>query len=504
MAEKLLVLAYIRYSSHVQDNGNSVAAQSCCIEKYAETNKMEIENYYIDMAKTGRNTNRPKYQQLKTYIENGNVKAKTIIVRALDRLHRNAANQLEDLEWFEKNGIRLIAVNDGTDTASPNYNKLITTVKAAVAEEFSDTLSKNTRAALLECAKQCRHLGGIPPIGYNINNIGLYEIDELTAPIVRDIFNLYSKDMGYDYIKKHLKNKGYKTSTGKDFVDSSIHSILTNPKYKGTYTYDRTAPKDSEGHRNSHKEKQQYVKIPNGMPAIIKPELFDKVQEKMIKNAHKNTHRTGKNYYSLNGFMHCSECGKAFSGNVNNSNGHKYLQYKKSCDCELKSVRTDQLNKFVFYAIKNCIFNSDNKQKIINAVNKKLSIQKQINSEEINAIQNKINGFEKSNTDLMKYLESDKATDSILATIDKNQNEINQLKMQLELKNNKISKIDEEKYNELLKKFNNYMCNVKSPEAITLKEAVIDNVQIGKDDIIVNFKPGVTIDNVTKNYFNCI
>ena len=388
---------------------DGIASYGYRFDYKAETNKMEIENYYIDMAKTGRNTNRPKYQQLKTDIENGNVKAKTIIVRALDRLHRNAANQLEDLEWFEKNGIRLIAVNDGTDTASPNYNKLITTVKAAVAEEFSDTLSKNTRAALLECAKQCRHLGGIPPIGYNINNIGLYEIDELTAPIVRDIFNLYSKDMGYDYIKKHLKNKGYKTSTGKDFVDSSIHSILTNPKYKGTYIYDRTAPKDSEGHRNSHKEKQQYVKIPNGMPAIIKPELFDKVQEKMIKNAHKNTHRTGKNYYSLNGFMHCSKCGKAFSGNVNNSNGHKYLQYKKSCDCKIKSVRTDQLNKFVFYAIKNCIFNPDNKQKIINAVNKKLSIQKQINSEEINAIQNKINGFEKSNINLMKYLESNKA-----------------------------------------------------------------------------------------------
>ena len=66
----------------------------CCIEKYAETNKMEIENYYIDMAKIGRNTNRLKYQQLKTDIENGNVKAKNIIVRSLDRLHRNAANQL--------------------------------------------------------------------------------------------------------------------------------------------------------------------------------------------------------------------------------------------------------------------------------------------------------------------------------------------------------------------------------------------------------------------------
>lgn len=52
--------------------------------------------------------------------------------------------------------------------------------------------------------------------------------------------------------------------------------------------------------------------------------------------------------------------------------------------------------------------------------------------------------------------------------------------MQLKLKNNEISEVDEGKYNELLKKFNNYMCNVKSPEAITLKEAVIDNIKIRK------------------------
>ena len=157
---------------------------------------------------------------MKEEIQNGTIQAKTIVVRALDRLHRNAAHQLEDLTFFEKQNIRLIAVTDGTDTASKSYNKLITTVKAAVAEEYSETLSKNTRAAQLESAKQCRHLGGLPPLGYRVNEVGLYEIDENTAPIIRDIFQLYLRGMGYDYIQKSLKQKGYQIANGNDFSKS--------------------------------------------------------------------------------------------------------------------------------------------------------------------------------------------------------------------------------------------------------------------------------------------
>lgn len=106
--KKIKALAYVRYSSHAQDDGNSVAAQTNCIEEYAKTHNMEMEQWYIDMAKTGRNTNRPEYQRMKHDIENGNVEAKVILVRALDRMHRNAKNQLVDAEWCEKQGIRII------------------------------------------------------------------------------------------------------------------------------------------------------------------------------------------------------------------------------------------------------------------------------------------------------------------------------------------------------------------------------------------------------------
>ena len=250
-----LALVYIRYSSHAQDNGNSPAAQMTCAENYTEAHQMTIEQIYHDYAKTGRNTNREGYQQMKNDILSGKVQAKIVVVRALDRLHRNTGNQIEDLKWMESHGIRLIAVNDSIDTASEEYSKFATIVKAAAAEETSDNISKNTRAALLESARQCRHLGGVPPIGYTVNEAGLYEIDPLTAPIVRDIYTLYSSGMGYSYIKKHLREKGYKTTGGNDFSDTAIHTILTNQKYKGTYTYDRTAAKDSDGHRNSHKIK---------------------------------------------------------------------------------------------------------------------------------------------------------------------------------------------------------------------------------------------------------
>lgn len=327
---KIKVLVYIRYSSHNQDEGNSVAAQTTTIQNYVEAHNMEIEAYYIDPACSGRNTKRPQYQQMIADLKNGIVQAKCIVVRAIDRFHRNSRNFSADGEFLEKNGIRFISILDGVDTAN-GTSKLVANIRAAIAEDFSDTLSKNTRAAMIECSKQCRHLGGVPPIGYKVNSEGLYEIDEIKAPIVREIFKLYLQDMGYDYIIRHLKEKGYKTSMGRDFSKSSLNTILKNKKYMGTYVYDRSAPKDSEGKRNSHASKSDYIEIENGMPAIISAEDFQRVQEKMSEKTKRQVNRTSKNYYPLNGKVKCGQCGNALSGNVNNSKGNKYFYYKQSC-----------------------------------------------------------------------------------------------------------------------------------------------------------------------------
>lgn len=496
------VIAYVRYSSHAQDDGNSVAAQISCITEYASLHNMEIENYYIDTAKSGRNTNRSYYKQMIEDITTGRAKSKTILVRAIDRLHRNAKNTLVDADFFEKHHIRLIGITDGIDTADVNYSKFALTIKAAAAEDYSNLLSKNTRAALLESAKDCKHLGGTPPIGYSVTPEGYYEIDETKAPIVRDIYRYYLNGMGYDDILNHLQKQGYKTNNGNDFSKSAIHAILTNPKYMGTYTYDRTMPKDSDGKRNSHATKEQYVEIPNGMPAIISAEDFNKVQEKKKQNSTKHTHRTGKQYYPLNGKIFCSKCGKPFSGNINNSNGRKYYQYRRSCKCKIKSVRLEQLNRSVFYALQQCIFNNENKEAIMQKVNAKLAVQKSLQTEEIVKLTNRINGLENAQNRLIACLEDGKASKTILDKMQKNETELSALNEQFTVKSKQLSTIDNATYAKLVKQFVGYMSNVKSPEAFALKEAAINKIDIDENDVTIYFNSGMTADEDTIKYFN--
>ena len=500
--EKTKVVAYIRYSSHAQDDGNSVAAQISCITEYADRHNMEVIEFYIDMAKTGRNTKRNDYQRLIDDITTGQLQSNTVIVRALDRLHRNTKNGLIDVDVFEKHKIRLIAITDGIDTADGNYSKFALTIKFAAAEDYSNLLSKNTRAALLECAKDCKHLGGTPPIGYSVTPEGYYEIDETKAPIIRDIYRFYLSGMGYDDILTHMKRSGYKTNYGNDFSKSAINAILTNPKYMGTYIYDKTCPKDSEGKRNSHAKKDKYVEIPNGMPAIISEADFNKVKEKMSQNATKHTSRNGKQYYPLNGKIYCVECGKPFSGNINNSNGRKYLQYRRSCKCHVKSIRLEQLNRAVFYALQQCIFCPENKDKIVKHINAKLNVQKNLQTEEIITLTNRINGLENAQNRLATCLEEGKAAKTILDKMQKNETELTSLQKRLAIKNRQIINVDDETYEKLIQRFVQYMSDVKSPETFALKDKTIDSITIGEDQVTIHFNNGVTVDEDTIQYFN--
>lgn len=58
--------AYLRYSSHNQDDGWSIESQKSALEKYAKANNIKIIKYFIDEAKKGRNTQRQGYQNLMT------------------------------------------------------------------------------------------------------------------------------------------------------------------------------------------------------------------------------------------------------------------------------------------------------------------------------------------------------------------------------------------------------------------------------------------------------
>lgn len=161
----------------------------------------------------------------------------------------------------------------------------------------------------------------------------------------------------------------------------------------------------------------------------------------------------------------------------------------------------DSLNKFVFYAIQQCIFSPENKGKIIQKINAKLAINKGLQSTEINALLSRINGIENAQNNLTGYLEAGKATETIFSKMQKNETELKILRSQLEAKSKEISSVDDECYNKLVNKFVNYMSAVKSPEAAAFRNAVIKDIKID-DNVTIEFNSGVTINSDTTQYFN--
>lgn len=253
--------AYYRYSSHNQDDGNSISAQQNSVRAFAKANNIRIVSEYIDKAKTGTNIQRDGYQKMLTDLEK-NPNVKCIVVHVLDRIHRNAREQLNMIYEFKAKGIKILTTS-GIDTMDEECMSEILD-EACLAEKYSRRLSKETRKGLMVNAEQAIHNGGRIPYGFRLGTDRHLEIDEAKSAAVRKIFEMYSAGLSYKKIIKWLDDNGYKTMNNSSFKPSTIKSMLENEKYCGTYFWDKSAAKDYRGKRNSYKKKESYIQIKDG------------------------------------------------------------------------------------------------------------------------------------------------------------------------------------------------------------------------------------------------
>lgn len=130
-------IAYVRCSSLTQNDGNSVAAQEACIEKYAHLHNMEVEKYYIDTDETDRS----EYDQMIVDVQAGKVKAKAVLVKTMDRLHRDIMKAQVDANFFNSHNIRLIGIMDGIG-------------EMPATETYSDIISQSIKSTFIKSAKE--------------------------------------------------------------------------------------------------------------------------------------------------------------------------------------------------------------------------------------------------------------------------------------------------------------------------------------------------------------
>lgn len=471
------VVAYMRYSSNNQDE-QSIFYQRSAIMTYSFNKGYFISAEYIDEARSGTNDRREGLQQLLADAQNKPAWHK-ILVYDMSRFSRNNADAIKYTNMLQDLDIEIISVTQCFDNS--NEGALLRGIVNLLNEYYSKNLAKHTHAGLKLKAKEAKHCGGKPPLGYDLDNDKHLVLNQEEAEAVKLIFELFEANYSYVRMAEELNNRGYKTKKGTPFNKNSFFSILSQEKYTGTYTWNKVRQKNSKGQRNSHKEKpiEEQVIIKDTIPVIISPEQFKRVQQRIAERSGGKSSSKSRHYYLLSGMdkLKCAKCGANLVGTTRASHGIPYTYYycpnHKNKTCETKEIRADYLDKFVVSAV---VRDIKYRKDLINIFNHTDS------KDRIKTLKNKINGLETSSKNILKTLRTS-STPELLEELNTIKQEKDNLQLELDNLMQPQEMLLEEDRTDLCKKIGKILLKSETYEGKKYLSAVIDKIVVSNDDI---------------------
>ena len=362
MADIIRAVAYARFSTDGQRE-ESIEAQIRAIKGFAEHNGYALQKIYSDRGISGTTDNRPQFLKMIDDAKKGGIDA--IIVHKLDRFARNRADSAIYRQELSKHNVKLISVLENFDDSPESI--ILQSVIEGYNEYYSKNLRREVMKGLMENALTCRHTGGIPCLGYDVDKDTLkYVINPFEAEAVKLIFKMYIEGAGYGQIIAELNRRGYKTKRGLDFGKNSLYEILRNEKYSGVYTYNKSVHPDENGKFNRHKSKNDddIIRIDGGVPQIISKEDFERAQIKMSDRKRRTASFKAKQEYLLSGKIVCGECGSRYAGNSRKPREGKPLYISYNCvrkngsiSCKNPGVKRDEIEQLVLKRLSETVFN---------------------------------------------------------------------------------------------------------------------------------------------------
>jgi len=348
-------VGYCRYSSNNQRE-ESIEAQMRAIEQYCKTKEIELIRFYKDEAISGTSI-KDRESFLEMISDSRNGEFELVIVHKYDRFARNQYDHAIFEKKLNGNNVLLISVLEELNDSPESI--ILKSVLTGMNEYYSLNLSREVKKGKKENALKGIHNGGLPPLGYDLDENKRYVVNQEEAKIIRFIFSLASQGLTYSDIADILNKKGYKNKSGSNFKKTSIRDTLLNMKYIGTYFL---------GLKN---RKGTYLKDPliieNSHEAIVDKTIFYKVQGRF--RISKNQPRKRKdNYYLLTGHCNCGLCGETYVGGYRTKNRYGTVYYGYQCKnrknntklCKNRYLRKEKLEKAVISTIKNEILNNKN------------------------------------------------------------------------------------------------------------------------------------------------
>ena len=310
---------YGRYSDGPDQSEASIVGQRRECYAIAPNHNAVIRKDYIDRHISGRTDNRPSFIELIKDVKKGLYDI--VFVYTLDRFSRNKYDIAKYKNEFKKNGTRLISAKEFIPAGPEGI--ILESVLEGMAEYYSKELSRKVSRGMFESAANYNHIGGVAPFGYKIVN-KKYVPDPVKAPILREIFERYAGGEPAIDICRDLNNRGIRTSLGNEFKRNSLTTMLLNPRYIGTYTFNRSYTDEITQQR-----KTELIVYENAIELTVSKEIFMKAGKRMERNKWKPK-REGKEKvnFLLSGKLLCGLCNSLMTGDSGTSKtGQKYHYY---------------------------------------------------------------------------------------------------------------------------------------------------------------------------------
>ena len=309
---------------------------------------------------------------------------------------------------------------------------------------------------------------------------------------MRLIFERRAAGFGYGQLLTEIGEKGYRTKRGGQFGKNSLHDLLRNKKYIGIYTFGRVAGGRARGARNNHKQNDDMIEIPGGIPAIVSQELWDKVRARAEKDKHAPGTHKAKEVYYLTGTVICANCGSKMVGGTLMSKGVRYSYYRcgnnnKMTCCKGTRIKKEWLEEAVLQYIDEQLFSPEMLPLIAAEIKKRIDAMTAGHNVEKKLLEKQRTDAVRKIENLLDLAEGGQVDDIIRQRIAENKARIADAEMRIkQIANAAGSILDESQVIAVLQSFAE---KEKSPEQIrAIIETFVDRIVVSKDDYVIKLR----------------
>ena len=321
-----------------QRESNSISNQKAMLEEFAARQGFTNIVHFTDDGISGTCFDRPGFLAMMKEVEAGNVEY--LCIKDMSRMGRDYLKVGQIMEILRQRGVRLIAINDGVDSARGDDD--FTPFRNIMNEYYARDTSRKIRSTFQSKGKSGKHLTGTVIYGYLWNEArDQWLVDPEAADVVKRIFAMTIDGYGPYQIASKLKSEkvlipsaylaqhGEGVNKNKTFKDvygwgsSTICNILEKREYLG-HTINFKTRKHFKDKKSHYVPEDEWTIFENTHEAIIDQQTFDLVQ-KIRGNVRRYPDGWGE-AAPLTGLLYCADCGgKMYVHRTNN--GKRISQY---------------------------------------------------------------------------------------------------------------------------------------------------------------------------------